>query len=242
MKTKKGRDEHQCFLAEGEHLCSELISSNYKTDFIILKNDANKTSLNIAKIFISGGIEIFNIDEKQFEKLSDTQTPQDILAVVKIPPPSINQKKPFIALDGVSEPGNVGTIIRTAEWFGFTEIILGNNCADLYNPKTVRSTMGSIFRCNIIQNNNLENYIIKEYKNIELYGAVLDGRHNIKECKPKGNFGIIFGSEANSISPEIKKLLNYDYVIPGFGRAESLNVAIAAGISLHHFANITNKK
>ena len=234
LKNKKKREENSLFLVEGAKLCDELYKSTYKTKFVVLKKGASPKTLKHAENFAQNKVPVYFTNEKTFLRISDTVTPQDILAVVKFKDDETLPKESFIALDQIADPGNIGTIIRTAEWFGFKQVILSESCTGKYNPKLVRAAMGSLFRMKIITGINFEKSLKTLFPKHELFGASLEATNNIESIKLKGKFGLIFGSESHGISKKVKELLTGEFVIPGKG-AESLNVAVSAGISMYYF-------
>ena len=168
---------------------------------------------------------------KDIEKISTLKTPQEVIGLVKIPLwPVLNynnlKQKFSLVLDGVQDPGNMGTIIRTADWFGITDIICSEDTVDVYNPKVVQATMGSLARVNI-HYNQLEKVL--PLIGLPLFGAVLNGENIFN--KDFGTEGLlVLGNEGNGISPIIERMLTTKVTIPKVGKAESLNVAIAAAI------------
>lgn len=237
LLTKPGRYKSREFLAEGFLINQELFNSKkYKPEFVVISKESNQEIISLSKKFFSKGIEVFLAEKSDFLKLCDAQTPQPIISIVKMIEGSVEKNEPFLALDGVADPGNMGAIIRTADWFGFRNILLGKNCVDQYSPKVIRSAMGSFFHCNIIFDNNLPEFIQNNYIEFECYGATLEAKKNIEDCKPSRKFGIVIGSETMGISKNLRKNLSYEYKILGKGQAESLNASIAAGISMYHFS------
>lgn len=236
LKQKEVRDESHLFVAEGEKLCKELSQSKYKTELVVLSSKASEEAKNIAELFFQKKVPIYIARHKQYEQMCDTKSPQTILAVVHSTESKVSINSPLVVLDSVSDPGNFGTIIRTADWFGFRNIITGGYSVDKYNPKVIRSSMGSLFRCNVNYEADLYSFLKKKSSKYEIYGASLSGLQAIEECIPKKNFILVFGNEANGISEEIKTILNYEFKIEGKGSAESLNLAVSVGISLYHFA------
>lgn len=236
LKNKKSREENNLFIVEGVSLCSELLASNYRTEFVIVRSNPNEIINHLAAQFEKQNTDVYIARSRQFEQLASTETPQGIIAVARTKGLTQSLSSSFIALDGISDPGNLGTIVRTADWFGFRTILIGGYSVDKYNPKVVRSTMGSIFRCEIINCPDIKEYIEDNCEGYSLFGAVLNGRINLEDCKPDGKFGVILGNESRGISQDLTELITFPYLIPGFGGAESLNVAVAAGISMYHFA------
>lgn len=235
LHQKKFRDQNGMFLAEGEKLCSELFTSDFETELVVIREYPSAESLEIAEKFSAKGIPVYSAPKNQFEQLTTIKTPEGILAVVYMKDSEIMPGKPFLALDGISNPGNVGTIIRTAEWFGIGQVILGRDSADKFNPKVVRGSMGSIFRSQVVYHHDLVEFITENFKGYELFAATLDAEDDLKTMKHKKKFGIVFGSESHGISEDLSKMIDKKFKIVGIGNNDSLNVAISVGISLYHF-------
>lgn len=239
LHHKQFRDQNALFIAEGEKLAEELLKSDYYTELVVVKDSPNSNVVDFVDRFVDSGVAIYTAPKHQFDQICDAKTPQNIIAVVSKKDMTPEPKNSVIVLDGISDPGNLGTIIRTADWFGFDQILLGPDCADCYNPKAIRSTMGSIFNTTILRDNNLKNYIKENFDKHKFYGATLDAKKKIEEVKPKEKkFGIIFGNESHGISNDLLELVKEDFKITGKGDAESLNVAIAAGITLYNFSKL----
>lgn len=231
LKLKKQRQIHQAFIAEGDKLVNEIIASDLIVERIfalptwIAKNPYQKGPNQAQTIEI-------NADE--MKKISSLKTPSSVLAVVKTRNADntgvLSPNERYLVLDEIQDPGNLGTIIRSADWFGFKEIICSDNCADCYNPKVVQATMGSIARvklhyCDLAQ-------CFDENADIPIYGAILDGKPLKQVEFPEGCF-IVIGNEGRGIGAETIKRLDKGFLIEGKGEAESLNAAIAAAITLH---------
>lgn len=242
LRKRSERDTvRQCIL-EGEHLCDEYrllcergaVTLPYE---VIVQNGASASIEAIADAFDNLNVPMYSTSEHKFQQLCDAQTPQGILAVISFPELSLETDKPLLLLDGVADPGNVGTIIRTAEWFGMRNIILGAGCADRFHPKTIRATMGSIFRCAVHSAPNLASTLREEYGHYRLYGASQRASTLLEEIQPSGCWGVVLGSEAHGISPDVEALLygNFRIAHAESSEAESLNVAVAAGVILHRF-------
>lgn len=237
LQHKKFRDQNSLFIAEGEKICRELLKSEFVPELVVIRDYPSAESVSLAEAFADQGIAVYSAPKNQFDQMSTTRSPEGILAVVNKKESTLLTGEPFVALDSVTDPGNIGTIIRTAEWFGINQVILGRDCADKYNPKVVRSSMGSVFRSSIISYHDLHEFLTDNYSGYQIFGAVLDSKNELKKLKHNKKYGIIFGSESHGISPDLMDLVNKDFTIEGFGKAESLNVAMAVGISLYHFAN-----
>ncbi len=226
LQHKKFRREHGLFLVEGYKSVSEFIHSAYQIEAIY------HTSTIAPKLLkLSQKINFEEISLNIIEKISTLKTPQDIIAVVKIPawPPlhyTTLQKKFSLVLDGIQDPGNMGTIIRTADWFGIDHIICSEDSVEVYNPKVVQATMGSLSRINV-HYTDLTTAIPQI--DLPVFGALLEGE-NIYSTQ-FGNEGLlIMGNEGSGLRPEVKALINKAITIPCAGNAESLNVAIATAI------------
>ncbi|MBQ6269048.1 MAG: RNA methyltransferase [Bacteroidetes bacterium] len=243
-EIQRSNKEFAQFVVEGKKCCYELLSSNYKISYVVVNKDNkdDKFISNLITKIIEKQIDIFEVSNSIFSKLSDTITPQGIIAVVEKKENDIVLNEPFIVLDNVSDPGNVGTIIRTADWFGIKQIILLENCAGKYSSKVVRATMGSLFRIKIKMLNYFQFKQLIDNKKIKLFGAFLDAEQDLRDIKIKQDepFGLIVGNEAHGISKEIEEITTNKFKIKGSGQAESLNVGIALGISLFHFCNQKN--
>ncbi|MET4542809.1 TrmH family RNA methyltransferase [Pedobacter africanus] len=226
LHQKKYRKENGIFIIEGIKSIVEFIQSNYQVHSIYYLKQYQ--SLLPA---LPANIKLFEVNNAELDKISTLQTPQGVLALVNIPEnPLLDTaalKNVFsLALDGVQDPGNMGTIIRTADWFGFKHIICSSNCVEVYNPKTVQATMGSLSRVNIYYE-DLPAFL----KHVELpvFGAVLNGTSMYKTKWGKEGL-VILGNEGQGITPEVMKLISHPVTIPRIGQAESLNVAISAAI------------
>jgi len=226
LHQKKIRKEHGLFIVEGLKSLSEFIHSDYVVDTIFhIENVMPKLGK------LSQNIKLYEISQPELSKISTLSTPQALLAIIKIPKSEELTTKSLkgsfsLALDNIQDPGNLGTIIRTADWFGLKYIICSTDTVDVYNPKVVQASMGSLARVKVIYT-DLEDFL----KNTELpiFGALLDGISVYKT--DFGNEGILLlGNEGNGISNDLLKLITFPVTIPRFGRAESLNVAISASI------------
>lgn len=180
---------------------------------------------------VSANINLFEVTETELQKISTLQTPQSILALVHIPKQTdidVNRlKNKFsLVLDDVQDPGNFGTIIRTADWFGIKNIICSEHTVEAYNPKTVQSTMGSLCRVNV-QYTSLNDFLATS--KLPVYGALLNGA-NIYKTQWNNEGLILLGNEGHGISKELIEKINFPVTIPRFGDAESLNVAVSAAI------------
>jgi len=235
LDQKKIRNNLREFIIEGIKGVEEALNSNFIIKTLIIEgNKRDEAEFNkIIKIAQAKKILIEFYGRKQIEKIKTTETFPGVLAIVNQPEVFVEdliESNNIICLDEVRDPGNLGTIIRTADWFGIRSIILSENCVELYNPKVVRSTMGSIFHVKIYKSNNLIDDLLQtQKKGYTLAGLTLSGE-DISKINLKNKTIYILGSESHGIRPEIEKILDKRYTISGKGRAESLNVAVATGI------------
>ncbi|WP_316793928.1 RNA methyltransferase [Pedobacter frigoris] len=226
LHQKKYRKENGIFIIEGIKSIVEFIQSSYQIHSIYYL--AQYQSLLPS---LPANIKLFEVNNAELDKISTLQTPQGIIALVHIPKSPVLDLKTLkgsfsLVLDGIQDPGNLGTIIRTADWFGFKNVICSNNTVEVYNPKTVQATMGSLSRVNTFYLDLPE--FLSQAK-MPVFGAVLDGNSMYKTNW--GNEGlVILGNEGQGISNEVTNLITNPVTIPRVGGAESLNVAISAAI------------
>lgn len=234
LETKKGRNKENAFVAEGPKVVADLMAF-MQPQMIVATEEwyrANPT--------VSNGNGCFVVTEDELRKVSFLQHPQQVLAVFPIKDKqkeAVVEKKLYLALDGVQDPGNLGTIIRIADWFGITRIFCSRDTADVYNPKVIQATMGSVARVDVVYV-DLAELFGSLPEGYPVYGTFLDGEDIYK--KPLTSHGIIvMGNEGKGISPAIDELVNNRLLIPNFpkGRdtADSLNVAIATAITCSEF-------
>ncbi len=236
LKIKKYQQRYESFFIEGEKICEELLLSDFIIETIVI-SERFKTKNNVLLDAINGGkYRVFSTTTDEFENLSETQSPQGIAVVSKMKIHKPILEKPIIVLDEIADPGNLGTIIRTADWFGFQQVVLSKGCASVYNGKVIRSSMGSVFHLNIIEVEDLQLFLVEYFPTTVIYAATIDGDIDLKKISKQGtNFGIVFGNESRGVSDKLDSIIDYKFKITGRGRAESLNVAVAAGITLQHF-------
>jgi RNA methyltransferase, TrmH family len=219
LKLKKYRDESGLFVVEGKKLVDELLQSNVRIKNIYYSEGHSITDEKAEKV-----------SSQELSRMSHLSTPSGILAVAEIPKNEVKlvANQWYLCLDTINDPGNLGTIIRTAEWFGISTIICSENTVDAYNPKVVQSSMGSLFRVNIVYVTIHE--LLSNYRG-PIYGAVLNGE-NLYKTSLANKGVVIIGSESHGISQQLEKYITQRITIPSFGNAESLNAGIATGIIL----------
>ena len=226
LQQKKYRKQEQLFFAEGVKVVQELLNSNFELqDLFTTKQDFLTVPKN----------KVHAISEAELKKISALTTPNTCLAVFKIPKAKeMVEKGLIVALDDVRDPGNLGTIIRLCDWFGIETLFCSEESVDIYNPKVVQATMGSISRVNVVYG-NLEAFLSQT--KLPVFGTFMDGKNIYQEELPKEGI-IIMGNEANGISTSVEKLVSDRIAIPRFGNlqvTESLNVATATAIILSEF-------
>ena len=235
LDVEKFRKETNLFVAEGEKLVNDLIVSNVEC-YKIIATEKHADALKSKR-----DIEIITVSDDELKKVSFLKSPQGIVGLFKQKnnTPDINtpKKKLCLALDDVQDPGNLGTIIRIADWFGIEDIYCSIGTVDVYNPKTVQATMGAIARVNIYYV-NLPQFLSSLEKSIPIYGTFLNGK-NMYEHKLSRNGVIVMGNEGNGIGSECEKFIDERILIPSFpaGRttSESLNVSTATAIVCGEF-------
>ncbi len=231
LGQKKFRQQEGVFVAEGPKLVKELLTdhSDSVLEVFAVKDwiEENKSSAN--------AYDLTEINGAELEKISQLSTPNQVVAVVRqfaTIKPVAEKGKFILVLDSIQDPGNLGTIIRIADWFGVKHIVCSEDSADRYNPKVVQSTMGSIARVNVFYT-SLSKWL-GEQKDARIYAAVLVGQDISKMQQPAGGV-IVIGNESKGISDEVLQFCNANITIPQKGKAESLNAAVATGIILSHF-------
>ena len=238
LKDKKYRDETGEYIVEGIKLVKEAIEENSKIKHIIICEDCESDSkIEQSLLYDIAKNNCIYVTKQVFQHVTGVETPQGVLAVVeKNNKKEIDYNKDIIiALDGIQDPGNLGTILRTVDSANLNQIILSNDCVDPYNPKVVRSTMGAIFRLNIIETKNLKEELEKAQKNkFDIMVTALDTNNNIYNVEYK-NKVIVIGNEANGVSKEIQDIANCKVKIPMLGRTESLNASVATGIIIYEY-------
>ena len=233
LEIKKYRDEKNLFVAEGNKIVNDILHL-FECEWMIAKSSWMATQGNIpAK-------ELILAEEDDIRKISFLKNPQDVFAVFKKPSYSIDDANPetqlILALDGIQDPGNLGTIIRLADWFGIEHVICSLDTVDAFGPKAMQATMGALAHVKVHYANIAE--YIKIYKDLPVYGAFLDGE-NIYDKKLSENGIIVMGNEGNGIRPDTESLINEKLFIPPYPptreTTESLNVALATAIICAEF-------
>ncbi|MGE5431861.1 MAG: TrmH family RNA methyltransferase [Syntrophomonadaceae bacterium] len=241
LLRKKIRIEEEKFLAEGRRMVEEGLHSVYKCEIVFASTHFRENNPDFMEQLTDLNLRIENVTNSDFLKLSDTENPQGVAAVFKMPDVkgNIGKSDLIVALENVSDPGNAGTIIRTSDWFGIKEVILSQNSVELYNPKVLRSSMGSVFHLHAFESPDFfETLRELKSKGYKILCADMEGE-DVFGFNPKEKSVIVLSSEAQGPSEELLSLSDNVLSIPKLGRAESLNVASASAVML---AEITRKK
>lgn len=232
LKDKKHRSEHGTFIAEGNKLVTDLLPY-LKCQLLVATSDF------IEGVNSSVVEEVIEVKQNQLDQASFLQNPQQVLAVFYQPKPKEDidiSKELILALDGVQDPGNLGTIVRVADWYGIRHILCSMDTADIYNPKVVQATMGALARVNVSYI-DLKSFLAENQQH-PIYGTLLDGKDMYEEDIATNGI-IVMGNEGNGIRPEIAELLTKKLYIPNYPKgeltSESLNVSVATAIICAEF-------
>lgn len=248
LGQKKVRDVEKKFILEGWRSLSEAIDSDFPIEYIAITNEAGEKSVNrsLLKTIRQKQIPIKEIKANQLEKISSTIHSQGVIALlrqkeIKLDEYKIKNSKLIIACDRISDPGNLGTIIRICDWFKADIILLSKGSVSLFNEKVIRSTAGSIFHCNVIENVNiLEMISLFKRQGYRIIATALNGT-SLYEAELPERMLLLLGNEGEGLAKEILEHSDEIFSIPRFGKAESLNVGIACSIFLFNYRKIFNK-
>ncbi len=235
LATKKGRLEQGVFMCEGEKICQELIQNNFPVSTIIYTEQAD-TSL-VGSV-VRSGAQSHLVGLSIIERISQLKSPPSMIVLCPLPKWKLTDTKEqelIIALDSVQDPGNLGTIIRLADWFGVKRIVCSEDCADALSPKVIQATMGAIARVEI-HYTTLERWLSQQ--KVPIFGTFLNGDNIYTESLPKGGI-LVMGNEGRGISQTIENMISRKLYIPPYPidsqSVESLNVAVATSICLSEF-------
>lgn len=239
LKEKKYRDEYKEYVVEGLKLIDEAIKEGAEISEIIVCEGCDKSELIESHLkYEMARYECIYVPQNIFKMLSDVENPQGILAVIKLNNGEDEIKYDediILALDDIQDPGNLGTILRTADSIGLKQILVSKGTVDPFNPKVVRSTMGATFRVKVIECENLKETLKETQKNgYKVMCTSLDAKHSIYKTDYNKKV-IVIGNEANGVSKEIQKLADEKVIIPMLGKTESLNAAVATGVILYEY-------
>ena len=240
LEQKKNRRQENAFIAEGRKTVGDLLLAGFQP-LLIVHTEEWKSPISLPR-----DTEVMIVSDEELRKSSLLLHPQQVIAILKIPEThtGLNESLPLdnlvLCLDGVQDPGNLGTIIRTADWFGIKHIVCSQQTVDAFSPKVVQATMGSIARVSV-HYTDLTSFLTSLPEGTPVYGTFLDGK-NLYHEQLKPNGVIIMGNEGNGISPEIARHVTHRLLIPPYpadsDTAESLNVSIATAIVCAEFRRI----
>ncbi|MNJ31838.1 TrmH family RNA methyltransferase [Paenibacillus bouchesdurhonensis] len=237
LLEKKNRDKQHKFLIEGIHLVQEAIKAQIDLECVCYEIERGIPAELSEAASASLGVEWIGVTAAIIAKCTDAKTPQPVFAVVRkssdeLEPLLAEERSLVVVLDGVQDPGNVGTIIRSADAVGASGVIVGPGSADIYNPKVIRSTMGSLFHLPVIEGELADILPQAKERGIRLAGTSLQAAKSCYAYDFTGPVWLLFGSEARGLSPNVRELMDDGLLIPMRGQAESLNVAMAASVLL----------
>lgn len=232
--SRKEREQSGLFVMEGARLCADAAQSSIAVQILLITEDAMRYPE--AELLMQKAERCYTVSNDLARHISDTEHPQGIFTIAKLPQQqnALPQKGKFILLDDLQDPGNLGTILRTAEALGIDAVVLSAHCPDLYSPKVIRSTMGSAFRQNCIRVPDLAE-AIQSWKNsgMQCFAATLTPAAMPLQKLPQSDFcGIVIGNEGNGVSQEVIAACSGEVYIPMQGSAESLNAAVAATLCM----------
>ena len=242
LQKKKFREEERCFVSEGPKMVTDMIESVIK-----IRNIFSISNFQLS--LFNHHLEIIRISPREMARISGLKEPSEVLAVCEVPEFPMSSidplTNPVLVLDNISDPGNLGTIIRVADWFGISDIVCSRETVDLYNPKVVQATMGSIARVRL-HYLDLPGFLANWKEKVEIFGAFLSGE-NIYEAALPGAGILLIGNESHGISPEVGEFVSRKLVVPRVphknklsGEAESLNAAVATAIICSEFRRRTS--
>ncbi|MCA1057804.1 RNA methyltransferase [Rossellomorea aquimaris] len=234
LLTKKERDLTRTYIIEGFHLVEEALKQEDTVlELIVVEG------IDLPQKWTVESVSMTMVSDEVGKALSDTETSQGVFAICKQKEDEHDFKraKTFMILDGLQDPGNIGTIIRTADAAGMDMVVLGKGTVDPYNPKVLRSAQGSHFHIPIVRRDLSETIPVLKERGIPVYGTALENGVEYSTVEPGPSYALIVGNEGNGMSKDVLTETDQNLYIPIYGKSESLNVAIAAGILLYYFKN-----
>ncbi|UZJ80349.1 TrmH family RNA methyltransferase [Fictibacillus sp. KU28468] len=230
LYTRKERDKLGQYIIEGPHLIEEAMNHNVQIAHLIIEE-----SYPMPNEWEQLRLNPWVVSKKIMGILSDTEHPQGVMAICRMSSKELQVKTggKYLLVDGVQDPGNLGTIIRTADAAGLDGIVLGEGTVDVYNSKVLRSTQGSLFHLPVVKG-NLQDWIAAcRQEQVPVFVSALKGAQSLHDVQSSGTFALVVGNEGSGVRMEIMESADQLVYIPMFGNAESLNVAVAAGIMLY---------
>jgi len=229
--SKSERERLQRFVVEGAKGVAEMLASNLKV-LAVVGTDRGWEQLAALRVRLPKQ-DAHSVDEAGYTRMSALATPPGILALVQTPQFELHQlalAPTILALDGITDPGNLGTLLRTADWFGVRSVLLGRGCVDITNPKVVQASMGSLTRVQWVSGELRQQLPYLLDKGWQVAACTLEGD---SELPTASQLCIVIGSESHGIAPDLVRMATARYTIPGSGQTESLNAAVAGAIALH---------
>jgi TrmH family RNA methyltransferase len=238
LLSKKHRKAENKFIVEGKKSVLEGLNSHYECEVVFVTNKFAEEHEDAFAQLGKVRKKIISLKQKEFLKIADTETPQGIAAIfikpeIEFSTELLKEERIIVMMDNISDPGNLGTIIRTCDWFGIKSIFLSENIVDFTNPKVIRASMGSVFHVNIFENFTTVKLNKLKSDGFEILCADIEGE-NVFSYKSEKKKVLILSSESHGPSKEIEKLSDKKICIPKIGNAESLNVALASAVLLAH--------
>lgn len=241
MKGKRSRFRGGAFIIEGPHLVESALEKSAEIKHVFFTGGPKKPMQGILRRLARQGVPTYEISDKILLKLTDTETPQGILAVVSMKPSTLEEvgvKGPLVVLDGIQDPGNLGTILRTSDAAGAGAVVLLQGTCDAFGPKTLRASSGSIFNIRIVHAQRKTVAVELKKMGIRIVVTTLDARTSIFDADLTGQIALVFGNETRGVSPELREAADMEVRIPIRGGAESLNVAASAAVALYEVMRI----
>ena len=246
LRMKKYRDTWRLFTVEGVRLCQEALTAGWPVEAAFCSESflSSENYEVLLKTLKKEGLSLTTLKENSFKKLAETEQPQGILLVISIPEVNNEQTLSFagsnliLVLDGIRDPGNMGTLIRSADWFGVELIISTSDTVDYYNPKVVRASMGSIFHIKLLTAENISDIILNLKKQkFQIISTSPSSIKSIADIQVQSPVALILGGEAEGVAQDLQKIADENIAIKKYGKAESLNVSVAGGILLQTLAD-----
>lgn len=235
VTTRKEREKTGEFIVEGFHLVEEALKNKEQIVQMMVRE-----GVDLPLLWSIDNVVMIEITEAVAKEIAETETSQGVFAHCKQKEVTENEKgnwRKLLLVDAVQDPGNIGTMIRTADAAGIDAIVLGKGCADAYNSKTLRSAQGSHFHIPVVRGELIEWVDNLQEEGITVFGTALNDAIDYKKIEKTNEFALIVGNEGSGIHPQLLDKTDQNVIIPIFGQAESLNVAVATGILLYQFVN-----
>lgn len=222
------RDARRQFVVEGLRACEDACAAGARPDVVVVHADADARTLEVARTYAERGAEMWSATTHDMELICDATSPQGIVAVLPFPAERAQGDR-VIVLDGLRDPGNAGTIVRTAAWFGFTDVVFLQGCVDPFHPKVVRSTAGALTRVNVLRDASIDTVVAAWGGRGPIVATVVDGGMMPSDLVRHDSIMLLVGSEANGLSETVQRIATHRVTIHGAG-TESLNAAVATAI------------